>query len=251
MAAIAIGIATLALSAYQYFHGQSQQKKREQQAEEELLQNAPKYKVSPYTQYGLDDARSRLNAQSPYVGAAMQQKQQEAANVRGYAQKNAATGTQALDAGARSQAIANSDFASLAKEQADFEMKNRQQYYDALGGMTQQHLLGYQDERARHGDRFNWALGQTGAASNQMSQAMGLASSGLTTAANSYDRWNESEQAKKLGKQQQLRLQNNVMPTPLYSSGNQPMSVSPLATDLYQPSYANPNYSSYLSGLGG
>lgn len=174
----------MGVGIYQSAHQSSLRKKADKQFRATMA-GRQKYQESEYAKADLSQARSMLGTQSPAVAAASMSGQQAVAARMGQAQRVAGSGADALAAGAQAQGQYNDMMPGLISEQQNYDAGNRRAYSAALQGMTGERQAVFQDQLAATGDQANYQLGKMGGAAASQSQAMGLAMTGLSTAAGS------------------------------------------------------------------
>lgn len=171
--ATGVGVAGLGLSAYQYFHGQSQKKKADAQLQADMA-NRPTYKTPQSVLNTAADAQSRLNADNPATIAAKQALQQQSASQAGFAQRNASSGGQAIQAAADANAQMYSAIPSLAAQDQQYRQQNIQNYYSTQNALTDDSRIKFQDQLAANDAQQQYQLGMVGAAQQDKSQALAL-----------------------------------------------------------------------------
>lgn len=179
MPIIAGAAINLGSGLYQTISGSQQQKKGQKDFEQAMAER-PRYEISDTVKQQLAEAQARYNAQNPAIAMAYKQAQQGMANQIANAQRNAASGSQALAVGAGAEAQLQSIIPQLAAQQTAY---NQQQYANlnqAQGLMSQEEKTKYADILAANQARQNFGLGLAQAGSAMKSQGLGaLAQGGL------------------------------------------------------------------------
>lgn len=156
----------------------SSDRKREAARAEKLLASQKPYQTSQYAYDMANDARGRLNAIDPAVLAAQGQLDQSVSNQSAYAQRNAASGAQALALSAAARSQANSQLPMLAAQQAASARNNRQAYYQSLMNLQNEGARTFDSNRDIFSDNINFTLGKMQAASQRQGQGMQTAAMG-------------------------------------------------------------------------
>ena len=182
MPLIASTIMQLGSGIYQTVSGAKQQKKG-QKTFEDALAARPQYQISDTVKQQLAEAQARYNAQNPAIAMAYQQAQQGMAGQMANAQRNAASGAQALAAGAGAQAQLQSIVPQLAQQQAAFQQQQYANLNQAQGLMSQEEKTRFSDMLAANQARQNYGLGLAQAGSAMKSQGLGsIAQGGMNLA---------------------------------------------------------------------
>lgn len=181
-----IGLASLALGAYQTIKSNKDKKKAEEEMNKAMAQRRG-YKESDASKKMLADAESQLNATSPAVTQAYDQAQKAAAGARAQAQRNATSGADALAMGSISQTQLQNMLPAISAQQESAKQANRVAYYNALSNAQQQEELKAADNQARYSDLINLALGKMGGAQAGMQSGATMAASGLSGIAGAYN----------------------------------------------------------------
>lgn len=183
------GLAALGFAGYQY--AKSRADKRKGDADfRQTLRNRARYATPQSVTDVAADARARLNAQNPATIAAQQQLQQQAAAEAGFAQRNATSGAQAIQAAADANAQMYSAVPQLAAQDAAFRQNAVQSYYQTQQGLTEDARYRHADEMERNDTQANYALGRVGAAQAEGSQALATGVQGLGMIAGSLGNYN-------------------------------------------------------------
>jgi hypothetical protein len=177
MPIIAGAAINLGSGLYQTISGSQQQKKGQKDFEQAMAER-PRYEISDTVKQQLAEAQARYNAQNPAIAMAYKQAQQGMANQIANAQRNAASGSQALAVGAGAEAQLQSIIPQLAAQQTAY---NQQQYANlnqAQGLMSQEEKTRFSDMLAANQARQNFGLGLAQAGSAMKSQGLGAIAQG-------------------------------------------------------------------------
>jgi hypothetical protein len=176
-AAIIGGVVGLGSGLYQTISGSKQQKSG-QKAFEQAMAARPQYEISDTVKQQLAEAQARYNAQNPAIAMAYQQAQQGMAGQMANAQRNAASGAQALATGAGAQAQLQSIVPQLAQQQAAFQQQQYANLNQAQGLMSQEEKTRFSDMLAANQAKQNFGLGLAQAGSAMKSQGLGAIAQG-------------------------------------------------------------------------
>ena len=222
------GLAAAGIGAYQAINSSQKKKKADEEVKRNMA-NRPMQTTPESLKKQVQLAQSRLNATNPALLAAYQQAQQQQANSNSFAQRNATSGAQALNAASQSQAQTQALLPQLSQAQTQFQQQNLANYNQSLGLLTDDARLRTEDAQAANSDLTNFNLGQVGAASQGISSGIGLAAGGLASAAGAYSNRQNlggiSRQQQRFMNKRDLEVYGtpnlmpaNSTPQPLYNS---------------------------------
>lgn len=179
MPAAIIGAVVAAGSAAYSIAQQEKAKKRAAKAAA-ALDKQPVYKPSEYNKRILADALVSKNAINPAIINAQRQAQVQAAGQAAQAARNSPSGAVNLAVGNMAQQNYLNSLPSILAAQTAFNQQNKGQYYNALMNMTEDERFRYMQDKERNMNRFNFELGQAGAANQGAYQGINAGASILS-----------------------------------------------------------------------
>lgn len=129
-----------------------------------LMRARPDYQIPEEARTAVTLSQNATNAGNPAIDSAYRQSQIAAANTIAAAQRNAGSGSEAIQAAANAQAMQMNQLPQLAQLQTQTDMSNRGALYNALGNMQQQKQILAQDQLDKNQMWQNYRAGQLGAA---------------------------------------------------------------------------------------
>lgn len=182
-AAIGGGV-QLGLGLYNAIHG-AKERKKAQAALESAMNARPDFQISQEAKDIVTNQQNALNAGNPAIDALYKQNQIAAANTMANAQRNATSGTEAMQAAANAQAMQMAQNPQLAQLQMQSDIANRGQLTNALLNMQQQKLIKAQDMLDKNQMWQTYRAGQMAAAADKIKSGQAGLVQGLNSLGNS------------------------------------------------------------------
>lgn len=143
--------------------GNIKAKKQYNQAEEAFKQamgSRPSFQISPEVKQQLAMEQAQYNAEDEAIKQAKAAQDQSLANYMGSAQRNAASGSQALATAGEVAGMGMQNAARLAGQQFQNRLQKGQTLAQAQNAMSQQRALQFQDALNANQERQSYNLGQ-------------------------------------------------------------------------------------------
>lgn len=183
------GAAQLGFGIYDAIAG-AKQRKKAQAALESAMAARPDFQISQEAKDIVTNQQNALNAGNPAIDALYKQNQTAAANVMANAQRNASSGSEAMQAAANAQAMQMAQNPQLAQLQMQSDMANRGSLANALLNMQQQKQIKAQDMLDKNQMWQTYRASQMAAAAERAKSGK----AGLVQGLNSIDNLNPMKQ---------------------------------------------------------
>lgn len=146
-------------------------------AAKKAIQNMPTYQIPKQSINRLAQSQTMLNADSPEIAKLYGEMARGAATQAANAERNAASGVQALGVAAAADERLKQALPQVAQMQTAYKQQNLQNYYAALDKMAEEERTKYLSELQKEQLKLEAELGQAGAGSAMLGQGLtGIAS---------------------------------------------------------------------------
>lgn len=179
------GATQLGFGIYDAIAG-AKQRKKAQAALESAMAARPDFQISQEAKDLVTNQQNALNAGNPAIDALYKQNQTAAANVMANAQRNATSGTEAMQAAANAQAMQMAQNPQLAQLQMQSDMANRGALSNALLNMQQQKQIKAQDMLDKNQMWQTYRAGQMAAAADRIKSGKASLVQGVNAVDNSW-----------------------------------------------------------------
>jgi hypothetical protein len=180
-----LGAVTGGFQALSGLVGNIQSKKRYREAEQAFNRaqaSRPAFQIAPEVKQQLAMQQAQYNAEDESIKQAKAAQDQSLANYMGSAQRNAASGSQALATAGEVAGMGMQNAARLAGQQFQNQMQKNQMLGQAQGAMAQQRALQFQDALNANQERQSYELGKMQAQRENINQSNKNIFAGLPSA---------------------------------------------------------------------
>jgi len=180
-----LGAVTGGIQALSGLIGNVQSKKRYREAEQAFNRaqaSRPAFQISPETKQQLAMEQAQYNAEDEAIKQAKAAQDQSLANYMGSAQRNAASGSQALATAGEVAGMGMQNAARLAGQQFQNRLQKGQTLAQAQNAMSQQRALQFQDALNANQERQSYELGKMQAQRENINQSNKNIFAGLPSA---------------------------------------------------------------------